>query len=261
MRRARMMMWFCIVGLFALSAGMTPSASAAEKPEFFRCLERAGDLWTYTEDKCATVSPTMEGKFEKVPLGAAEKVAFTGKSKGTFEPKLKTTVLEIKCKKSKSTGEVLGSTEIKKVVVTYEECKGPLNIECETVETMKGIIKTEELEGRIGYTLPLGKKLVGVELEAVNKTTKVISKFKCAGTEAETTGCLIGEALPINKLQTTGELEYKENAGKNGQEFTEIEGGKNKPCKAQVTFGSEKATAWLVTEEELTFNMELQITA
>ncbi len=250
----------CLVAVWAMGWMGTSSASAATQPTFYRCIEGTLMIWPYENARCSVLAPGEKGLYRKEPLAVSVTVGFTSASKVGHEPQFKTKNGEIKCEKSKGSGEVIGVnaeelTELLKVKNTYEKCKGTFLGIAKTCENFT----TKELKGRIGYTVR-AEKLVGSELEPV---TGFIASFKCETVHVEVTGCSIGEDLPTNTniVEPTVEVVYKENSEKNGQLRTEIEGGTHKPCRQEAAIESAKETAWNIAEEVLTLNTELELRA
>jgi hypothetical protein len=250
----------CLGLAWALSAMGASAASAATQPLVAPCIEGTLLIWPYEDARCSILAPGEKGLYRKEPLANSTTVTFTSANKAGHEPQFKTKNREVKCEKSKGSGEVIGVkpeelTELLKVKITYEKCKGVflgISVACEN-------FTTKELKGRLGYTVR-AEKLVGSELEPVAGS---IANFSCTGTAVEVTGCSIGEDLPVlpGIVEPTLETVYKENAEKNGQLRTEIEGGTHKPCRQEATIGGTKETMWSVAEEVLTWAKELELQA
>jgi hypothetical protein len=259
MRRSAMAV-LCLAFAGAASTIGTSAASAATQPLVAPCIQGTILIWPYEDARCSVLAAGEKGLYRKEPLANSTTVAFTSANKMGHEPQFKAKNREVKCEKSKGSGEVIGvkpeeHTELLKVSITYEKCKGVflgVGVACEN-------FTTKELKGRLGYTVR-AEKLVGSELEPV---TGFIAKFNCGATAVEFTGCSIGEDLPVSPgiVEPTLETVYKENAEKNGQQRTEIEGGTHKPCRQEATFGGTKETMWSVAEEVLTWAKELELQA
>jgi hypothetical protein len=199
-------------------------------------------------------------------------VTFTSKNKAGVEPVLKSLVLNntveenIKCKTSADKGEIGTATSVKKISVEYTECreaKAEIN-KCTSTGQAQGVIKTALVQGRIGYTLPLEGKKVGVELEP--EAGAVFAEFNCTGVAGavKVEGCTIGEATPTNVKSNKGTLTFAENAGKTAQLYTAIEGGVHKPCELNVHAGFfelGEGKSWLSDVEEEAFVEEIELKA
>jgi hypothetical protein len=226
----------CLVAVVAMSAIAVASASAA-LPEF----KSTNAKVTFTSTSLLPLEPVLASNI----TGIGQK--------------------NIVCKMSTDKGEITSVKEVKKVLVTYTECKeeGAPTKACTTKGQAKGVVVTKDVKGKIGYVVGTGKGAVGTELEP--ETGTVFAEFTCAGEAEEVTveGCTIGEATPLNKSQTTGLLKFEENAAKTGQRLIETEGGTHKPCELKVTAGFfklGKGTSWIMDTEHEVFaeNVELK---
>jgi hypothetical protein len=251
----------CLVAFTAVGAiGVPAAASAATQPTFYLCELRGVAIWPYEDARCSKLAAGEKGLYRKTPVKVSEAISFTSANKMTHEPQFKTANGEVRCKKSKGSGKVVGVnagelTEVEEVKDTYEECKSTI------LGTMRPCenFTTKELRGRLGY-VNRTTKVVGVELEPASG---FIAKFKCETVNIEVTGCSIGDALPTNAgtVAATGEVQYKENTEGNGQLRIEIEGGTHKPCTQEATIGIAKERMWIIAEEVLTFGTELELQA
>jgi hypothetical protein len=148
-------------------------------------------------------------------------------------------------------GEVTGEKTAAKVTVKFAGCeKGGKKCSSGTLEA--GKINTKVLSGEIGY-VGTEKNKVGLKLKPT--TGEEFVNFKCeGGFETKVQGCVIGEAKPLNVLQTTGTLSFRESGGK--QEFTGFEGGTG--CEL-LAFGFAKSVE--VAESTITFEKAEEIEA
>lgn len=184
-----------------------------------------------------------EFKTEKFP------VSFAGKNNTTLVPlTLKSSLNTVECTASQSKGNVAGPAEVKEVVVKYTGCKEGTKV-CTTSGKAAGEVETKSLVGVPGY---LNKLAVEAGLEMKPASGTVFAEFTCEGGFLnKVEGCAVGQVLPVNKLQTTGELLFEENSGKTAQKWTKIEvNGVSKEC---VLKAFNAVPSWLMGVENLTF--------
>ncbi|MHB1538649.1 MAG: hypothetical protein ACYCUM_05430 [Solirubrobacteraceae bacterium] len=136
----------------------------------------------------------------------------------------------VECEADTNSGEVVGSKEVRKVVVSFTGCKASVftTPACETSGAAEGEITTDSLKGELGYLEgeEAGVKKVGLDLTPESGTG--FAAFECHtlfGTEhiTVTGGSLICQMKPVNKEQTTATLVCNQEKGV--QEFTHLEGG------------------------------------
>lgn len=212
MKKHLSVMGAALLAMLALSVVGVASASAEVLPEF----KAASFPVHFTSENATGVTPTL--------------LSASGKT--------------ITCQTSKDTGEILaGGKEVTAVVVTYTGCKqGTSN--CTTGTHATGEIVTKVVAGKTGYLQKSASPpKAGLELKS---TSGAFAEFKCENESVATsvTGCTIGEALPVNKAQTTGELVWEDNAENTGQLWTAFEGGSSCTLSA---FGLVKS--WLMDRE------------
>jgi len=227
MKRMRIM-GLCLVAVFAVTAFAASSASAL--PEVERCIAKAGGK--YTEGNCNT-KVTKGGSFELSK--EYPNAGFTGSSGTSFLETESGTKIE--CSGSTAKGDwdadFAGSPpkpspikEAENVFATFTGCTlGVAKKNCQTEGSPTGEIKTNQLEGPLGY-LSKAKKEVGAELKPhVKKGT--FATFECEGfgkiLVGEGTGklgdCIIATVTsPVNTTTTSGTELYTGIKGPEGQE-------------------------------------------
>jgi len=247
----------CLVALFALGAVAAASASAAE-PALYECAkagketvkyisggkEKSKSVYTgkYTEKKCATLAPAgiyraggaPEGKYE-LQEGVGKGKEFKGKGSAAD---LETPVGEVRCTTSADTGKFT-TPKTGHMVATFTGC-ATLGHQCESVGAKTGEIKTQPLEGEVGYISGGGSKspVVGVDLKP--QTGLVLAVFTCNPEELHMriTGSVIAEVEPTYN-RFTKEATVKLNSSAGHQEFASFEGGLKDTLLEESKFGGE----------------------
>ncbi len=220
------MMGLCLVAVFALTAAISASASAAE-PAFYECHKLTTKPYTgkYTDKKCSVeASPTeiSEGKKNKYELqeGIGTKgKAFKGKG-GAATLHTPAVGGEVSCKSFKDEGHVTTPTTEGKVISEFKVCTS-LGKKCASAGQKAGTIKTNSLAGELGY-INKASKSVGVALKA--ETGSVLAEFNCEGLEIVTTGSVIGTLEPVNVFTKTEVNKFQVN-GEGFQTVKKFEGG------------------------------------
>jgi hypothetical protein len=206
-------MGLCLVAMFALTAAVTASASAAE-PAFYECKKVVGGKFLA---KCKTEGG--KGGFAIVE-GVGKGKAFKGTG---GEATLHTPAVGgvVSCKTFKDEGKVETPTKTGKVFSTFTSCVS-LGKKCTTPGQKAGTIKTKELEGGLGYISKSPVK-VGTNLKA--KGGGELAEFNCEGLQINVTGAVIGEQTgDINTFNKTSSDIFKVN-GEGFQEVKNFEGG------------------------------------
>lgn len=202
-----------MLAVLVLSAAAASGASAAGLPAFFHCVKQSGGKF---EAECEKES--AGGGSEKVEVSSA--IPFNATSgEVTFEMGKG---LRIVCKAGKDEGQISGAKTVGKVLVTLTGCEeASFKSACETGGTA-GEIKLGELQGELGYTNK-STKTVGLLLRPASGET--VASFSCPGDiiHNQIKGSFIGKVWQVNKMSKSGELQYRQESGK--QEFTKFEGG------------------------------------
>jgi hypothetical protein len=262
-------MGLCLVAVFAFAAFAASSASAL--PEVARCIEKAGGK--YKEGNCVAKAGTKaeEKKFELSK--EYPNAGFKGSSGTSFLETESGTKIE--CSGSTATGKWDADftntvppkpspiKEAETVVATFTGCTlGVAKKNCQNKGAPTGEIKTNELEGPLGY-LSKAKKEVGQELKPhVKKGT--FATFECEGfgtiLVGEGTGklgdCIIATVTsPTDVSTTSGSQLYTGIKGPEGQEQNPQHfEGKTTHCNLESKLGEG---AWERSvqhqEESLTF--------
>jgi len=210
---------FALAGSIVLIAVSAAGASAAE-PAFYECHKLAKNAegnyeGGFTDKACSAASGTHEGKYE-LQEGIGKKHTIKGKS-GHAE--LETPGLgNVSCTSSKSLGTLESPKHIGAITVEYKGCTAA-GKKCNSAGAKAGSIKTNELEGNLGYISKAGHE-VGVLITAVSKGN--LAEFNCEGLQIETKGGVIGRATPVNTFTKVGELTFKKSGSV--QEVRKFEG-------------------------------------
>ena len=147
-----------------------------------------------------------------------------------------------------SPGEIVNTTQTKKVVVKFEKCKSLIG-KCKTVGASAEEIRTVTLKGELGL---VGTNEAAEALEPESGTTE--ATFECGGLGITVKGgvaCAIG---PTGKPQTTSKLTCEGSGG--AQKFTSFLGSSTKATRTvelitekggKTTKSDEDATAEITT--------------
>ncbi len=222
------MMGLCLVAVFALTAAISASASAAE-PAFYECHKLTTKPYTgkFTDKKCsiaATPTQEAEGKVNKYELQegvGAKKKPFKGKGGAAT---LHTPAIggEVKCTSFKDSGSVNTPTTENNVISEFKGCTS-LGKKCNSPAAKAGTIVTNKLAGELGY-INKASKNVGVLLKA--ETGSILAEFNCEGIEIVTTGSVIGTIAPVNTFTKVETNVFAVN-GEGFQSVKNFEGGPN----------------------------------
>jgi hypothetical protein len=228
----------CLVAVFAFGAIAASTASAAE-PALYECAKLKKNAKTkkyegkYTNKTCSTVSEKSEGEYE-LQEGIGKGKEFKGKgSAGDLEV---IGVGEVQCTKSADTGKFNSPKTADDVKVTFTGCS-TLGHKCESAGAASGEIKTETLEGEVGY-LNKATPLVGVDLKP--QSGIYLAQFTCNPEELNlrVRGSVIGEVLPpYNHFTKEATLKFHSHDGT--QEWESFEGGLKDTLVAESCFGCE----------------------
>jgi hypothetical protein len=212
MKRMRIM-GLCLVAVFALTIVAASSASAA--PTFYECAKVSGGTF---EKGCGKEGG--KGGYALQP-GRGKNKAFKGKGGSAV---LTTPAVggEVKCGSSKDEGFVSSSfTGQEKVKVIFGKCTS-LGKNCSSAGAKKGEIKTNPLEGTLGYISKTGPK-VGVSLKGEGGLDS--ADFTCEGLIIETKAAVIGEITgDINVFSKEATDSFTVTGG-GTQTITKFEGG------------------------------------
>lgn len=119
---------------------------------------------------------------------------------------------EVKCTLDTDLGEIEGGTDtdkVRNVLVAFSGCSAKVGIEtftCTTAGQVSGVIKTNQLEGQLGY-INESAKTVGLVLKPQSPAT-LFAEFECTkGANAvaiKVRGEIIGKMTPVNELVNPG---------------------------------------------------------
>jgi hypothetical protein len=228
-------MGLCLVAVFALTAAVAASASAAE-PAFYECHKLTAKPFTgkFTDKKCtkeATAEEKAAGKKNKYELqeGIGKGKQFKGKG-GSATLHTPAVGGEVTCKTFGDTGFLTSPTTEGKVISTFSTCTS-LGKKCTSAGAKAGSIVTKSLSGQIGY-INKSKKEVGVELHA--EGAGALAEFTCEGLEIVTTGAVIGQQTgDINTFNKTSTDTFAIN-GEGFQAVKNFEGGPNEELLSKI---------------------------
>jgi hypothetical protein len=227
-------MGLCLVAVFAMTALVSASASAAE-PAYYECTKLTAKPFTgkFTDKKCskaATAEEIAAGKKNKYELKEGIGKGDTYKGKGG-KATLHTPAVggEVTCKSFADTGKHGSPTTEEKVVSTFKTCES-LKKKCLSPGQKAGTIVTKPLSGVLGY-INKSKKEVGVALKA--ETGSVLAEFNCEGLEIETTGSVIGTESPVNVFTKTENNVFAVNGG-GEQVVKNFEGGPTQVLQSKI---------------------------
>jgi hypothetical protein len=156
--------------------------------------------------------------------------------------KAQTSGATVKCENSALSGEVpvALTKKIKEGEFVFSDCTGE-GVNCTTAGQGAGTIKSEGLEGTIGYLLNESvAEAKKVALAIVPATGNVLTKFTCKE-EYEYTGCVAGELAEANANVTFFTLKFEETAGLQDIREFEPTKGEKKPCESKIKIGANAA--------------------
>ncbi len=252
----------CLVAVFAFGAVSAASASAAE-PALYECAKAGKETveWKegapgkektkkkavytggYLDKKCTEATsadvyrikgahPGPEGKYE-LQEGVGKGKEFKGKGAGAD---LETPVGEVRCTSSADAGKFTGP-KTGYLTATFKSC-ATLGHKCNSVGAATGEIKTEELEGEVGYISGGGGSSPRVGVDLKPKTGSVMALFTCNPEELHlrVTGSVIGEVEPTYN-RFTKEATVKLLSSSGHQAIEKMEGGVKDTLLEESLFG------------------------
>jgi hypothetical protein len=227
-------MGLCLVAVFALTALVSASASAAE-PAFYECAKLTVKPYKgkFTDKKCskeATAKEQEEGKKNKYELqeGVGKGKVFKGKG-GSATLHTPAVGGEVTCTSFGDTGKIATPTTETGILSTFKGCTS-LKKKCASPGQKAGTIVTNKLKGVLGY-INKAKHEVGVALSAEGAGN--LAEFNCEGIEIETSGSVIGTLEPVNVFTKTENNVFAVN-GEGFQEITKFEGGTTQQLLSKV---------------------------
>src|ERR1700728_523452 len=178
----------CLVAVFALSAAVASSASAAEMPSFKVCKKVAKGTGKFGAKTCT--GAVGKGAYE---LGAwNEGKEASPKLKGKNGVSTLTSYIKgfgivgsVTCTKAKSEGHITSSDE-ETVVVTFEKCESSKEV-CTSPGGKKGDIVTKTLTGLL-ILISAEPVSVGVLI----KGSPISAEFACGAEKVSTVGSVDG---------------------------------------------------------------------
>jgi hypothetical protein len=204
-----------ILGMFAslvVIAAFATSASAVS-PQLFFC-EKYGE-GEFTNNNCSSGG---SGEFERAPLEAEGNIEFTSTGGATV---MKTSSLTLECTAETAHGETNGPKMFAKITIKLTGCKSALG-QCHSSGAAAGEIVTKSLKGTLVFLKKSQQPPVGVVMEP-EAGTEFSPELVCGFLKSKVTGSVIGEVTPANQSKESGEVLYKENTAKTGQQWTQVE--------------------------------------
>ncbi len=224
MKRTRIL-GLCLVAVFALSAVIASSASAA--PGWYECAKAAKNATTkkyegkFIDKYCATEASAKEaeeGKTNKYELKAGIGKGKGFKGKTTAKATLYTTTplgitAEVSCTSASDSGKLALPNIEKEVVAVFKGCETGGN-KCSSAGAKAGEIKTNNLAGVLVNIAAIGGGGIGVELgsEAGPASPQVI--FSCKVVTATVYGGIIGRRTSAAAKGTSKESTTTYSVGK-----------------------------------------------
>jgi alpha-tubulin suppressor-like RCC1 family protein len=217
--------------------------------EFGRCAKVAKGEGKY---KTATCTSLLSGGNFEWQAGVA-KAGFTlSGGEATFETAGK---LLITCKTETGSGEYVGTKSARNVTIAFKECEQVVLGKCSTSGSSEGELTTGALEGVLGWE---NQELdnVGWDLVPAEEGAYVLS-FSCGGTPFLVRGSVIAPISPVNNMNATFKLKYKQAKGLQKPEHFESE--PNDVLEASISGGGFEqigmaATLTQTNEEEIEIN-------
>ncbi len=221
MKRMRIL-GLCLVAVFAMAIVAAASASAA--PTYYECAKTVGGK---LEKGCSKEGG--KGGYALVP-GRGKNKAFKGKG-GAATLHTPAVAGEVKCSTSKDEGFISSSfTGQEKVKVIFGKCIS-LGKNCSSAGAKKGEIKTNALEGTLGYISKSPLK-VGVSLKGEAGADS--ADFNCEGLVIETKGAVIGEITgDVNAFSKESTDIFTVN-GEGFQSVKSFEGGSTEVLESEI---------------------------
>jgi hypothetical protein len=223
-------MGVCLIGVLALGAQAASSAWATA-PEYGRCLKQnAGTGKQFSDSKCTkeVTKGSSKDKYEWLP----------GASKGKFTTSGGVGVLTTvggagtECQTESSTGEFVpgNNKEETNVVVKFNGCK-TLEAPCSSPGAERAEIRTNELEGIVGWENK-AKKKTALELHpAKSVTSGLFTEFACLGLVIKVRGNVL---VPLKNDTMTETLTLNFVAKKGKQKPEKWEGPEGKATETAI---------------------------
>jgi hypothetical protein len=202
MRRIRIV-GLCLVAMFAMSAIASATASAAPQAEFWQAKNACTKLF----------EPVWNGGTCKGKAKAATKIAFTSTGTKSFLEG----GLEITCSSDTSKGDIEGSTQIKKLKISYVGCKETAHpaTPCEKTVSKPELISTESIKGKLENAESTIGSGPHATMHFTPETKPYFAKFVC-GTSGHTINVEVkgGVFATISPVFATANVSNLSTAGK-----------------------------------------------
>jgi hypothetical protein len=142
------------------------------------------------------------------------------------------------------TGEIEGNTNLanpkrgKGIRINLQGCESPATVECKTAGAAIKEVRSEELEGELGYLEPAvgGAEKVGFALFPAMAGSP-IAKYTCGTSMNEEKGCVIGVLEKAGVLTNKFMLTFKQTAGVEEPVTFEREVGISVRCELKLKIG------------------------
>jgi hypothetical protein len=184
----------CLVAVFALSALVASSASAA--PEYKTCVKapkvgKETPSGEFSDKACST--PLKGGGYKLGSYSEGKKFATKGKGSNPVNRQIVPglgAVADVECKSEKSAGTITGpSTSTSNV--EYKTCEDSEGKKCNTEGDGKGVIKTHELTTQL---IDQTGATEGVGIVISPKVGEILATYECeGGLKVTAIGSVIGE--------------------------------------------------------------------
>jgi len=130
---------------------------------------------------------------------------------------------QIDCKSSSTSGELVGSKQMRNVVMTAVGCEAN-GSRCTSAGLRPGHVITDPLEGEFGYIAGKGTSTPTVGLLLSEESTTFAAEFACEGVAIRMQGPIISEASgDINVVSPEATYTFRQSGGV--QQYTSFEGG------------------------------------
>lgn len=206
--------------------------------EFGRCTSVGSGKGAYKDNSCEEEAAgggyEWTSGFSKTGFTSADATETVEKvvkpKKIEFETVGKATLV---CENESGTGSYLGTTELTDVVLKFTGCQHA-GAKCTSSGASEGEVVTDTLEGALGWIEREGNE-IGVDLLPAGEETAFMAAT-CGSTAIGVQGSVIAQITPIDKMETTLILHFKQKKGKQAVEH--IEGEANDVLEMSIAHGS-----------------------
>jgi hypothetical protein len=240
MKRMRIM-GLCLVAVFAMSALVVSSASAAA-PDYGKCTKVAAKTGKMSSATCTVEK--AGGSYEWEPLAAP--VAFTTAIKSGTLATLETVKKEkVVCKGETSTGNFMNKTEVE-TTPTFTGCEA-LKLKCSTPGQPEGTIAVEALQGELGVEkkgeTAIKNKIASNLYKKGNRNGQIV-EFSCGGFIIKVKGTVL---FPVTANKMLASATVKFTASKGKQKPEKFEGGPKEVLESSFGGGAFEQSGQTIT--------------